>query len=315
MVRCVICDKEFESDRSLHAHLKAHKLRMAEYYQTHLPRVDQHDGKIIKFKNKEHYLNADFNNKRNLKSWLDKAPEEKAKEYCISLLKNRKQKKNLIYTPCQVELRSIMSPPIQHYNKLFSNYYELCENLGFKNKYLEIDEVISGKEYDHRYKIYIDTREQKPLKFKRPVEIKKLDFGDYAFSDSRATCNCNIERKSLPDFIGTLSGGYERFIKEIERCGGEGGGMVILVESKFSNALYFNKLMRAGTNNRVYSKVRVTPDYIFHRVRSLSQEYPFIQFLFVEGRKEAVRVIDKIFTTGCIHKKADLQLLYDLGKF
>jgi len=50
-------------------------------------------------------------------------------------------------------------------------------------------------------------------------------------------------------------------------------------------------------------------------VRSLSQEYPFIQFLFVEGRKEAVRVIDKIFTTGCIHKKADLQLLYDLGKF
>ena len=315
MVKCLVCGKEFENDRSLHAHLKAHKLRMAEYYQTYLPRTDKHDGKIIKFKNKEHYLSADFNNKKNLKLWLDKVPEEEAKEYCVRLLKNRKQKKDLIYTPSQVELRSIMSPPIQYYNKLFSDYYSLCENLGFKNKHLNVNDTITGSEYDDSYKIYIDTRAQKPLKFKRPVEIKKLDFGDYAFSDSKATCNCNIERKSLPDFIGTLSGGYERFIREIERCGEEDGNMVVLVESKFSNALYFNKLMKAGTRNRVYSKVKVTPDYIFHRVRSLSQTYPFVQFLFVEGRKEATRVIDKIFTTGCIHKKADLQLLYDLGKF
>ena len=53
MVNCKVCEKEFENDRQLHGHLKAHGLRMVEYYQKHSPRYDKHDGKIIKFKNKE----------------------------------------------------------------------------------------------------------------------------------------------------------------------------------------------------------------------------------------------------------------------
>ena len=32
-VKCAVCGKEFETERQLHGHLKAHKLRMAEYYQ------------------------------------------------------------------------------------------------------------------------------------------------------------------------------------------------------------------------------------------------------------------------------------------
>lgn len=316
MAECIICKKEFENDRSLHAHLKAHSLRMAEYYQQYYPRKDKHDGKIIKFKNKKQYLSTDFNTKKNLKSWLDNAPPNGAKEYCIDLLTQRKEKKNLIYAPCQVELRSIMSPPIQYYNEMFSDYYDLCESLGFKNKHMNCKVLIKASEYKgSKYKIYIDTREQKPLRFKRDVEIKKLDYGDYAFSDSLASCDCNIERKSLADFIGTLSGGYERFLREIERCGEVNGHMIVLVESKFSNALHFNQLRKAGTQNRVYSKVKVTPDYIFHRVRSICQKYPYVQFLFVEGRKQAGVTIEKIFTSGCVFEKFDLQLLYDLGKF
>ena len=41
-----VCDKSFDTERQLHAHLKAHKMRMAEYYQTYYPRHDKHDGKI-----------------------------------------------------------------------------------------------------------------------------------------------------------------------------------------------------------------------------------------------------------------------------
>ena len=67
---CKICDKEFETDRQLHAHLKAHKIRMVEYYQTYYARHDRYDGKIIKFKNKEQYFTSDFNNRGNLKKWL-----------------------------------------------------------------------------------------------------------------------------------------------------------------------------------------------------------------------------------------------------
>ena len=51
--KCKVCDKTFATERSLHAHLKAHKLRLAEYYQTYYPRYDKHDGSIIKFKNKD----------------------------------------------------------------------------------------------------------------------------------------------------------------------------------------------------------------------------------------------------------------------
>ena len=69
---CIICEKEFENDRKLHSHLKAHKIRMVEYYQTHYARHDRYDGKIIKFKNKQQYFTSDFNNRGNLKKWLTK---------------------------------------------------------------------------------------------------------------------------------------------------------------------------------------------------------------------------------------------------
>ena len=49
MVRCAVCQKEFESDKQLHAHIKAHKLRVAEYYQTHFARYDKYDNSIIAF--------------------------------------------------------------------------------------------------------------------------------------------------------------------------------------------------------------------------------------------------------------------------
>ena len=50
MVKCKICGKEFETDRQLHAHLKAHKMRVIEYYQSQYPRHDKYDNTIIKFK-------------------------------------------------------------------------------------------------------------------------------------------------------------------------------------------------------------------------------------------------------------------------
>ena len=64
----------------------------------------------------------------------------------------------------------------------------------------------------------------------------------------------------------------------------------------------------------MYSKVKATPDFIFNRVRALSQKFPTIQFLFVDGKKESARIIEKIFTSECIYKKIDLQLAYDIGK-
>ena len=316
MVKCKVCDNEFNSERQLHAHLKAHSLRMAAYYQKYDPRYDFHTNEIIKFKNKNQYLSSNFNSKTNLRMWLKSKNLSEAREYCENLLIKRKEEKELIYTPTQVELRSIMSPPIQYYNEIFDDYYRLCEGLGFKNKHQKLTEIIRSSEWQKpEYLIFVDTREQKPLKFSnRKIEIKKLDYGDYAFSSPRATCNCYIERKSLSDFIGTLSGGYERFLKEIRRAEENNAYLIILVESDFSRALYFNEQRKSYNKQRVFKKVKATPEFIFHRARKIIQKFSNVQFLFVKGRKEASRVTERIFTCDCAYKKVDLQLAYDLKK-
>lgn len=310
MIACKVCNKEFETERQLHAHLKAHKLTMVEYYQQYYPRHDLYDGKIIKFKNKAQYLSTDFNSRTNLRMWMKSKPEDEAKEYCTSLMKKRIEKKGIEYAPTQVELRTIMSPPIQYHDKLFGSYNDFCEDLGLKTKFVSPGEIVEDSKWkDSQYKIYVDTREQKPLKFKdRQVEIKTLKFGDYAFSSKEATCNCYIERKNLSDFIGTISGGYERFINEIERAKEAEAYLVVLVEDTLTNSLSFPFL------RHISKKIKATPEFIFNRVRGLTQSYPHLQFLFVKGRVESSRIIEKIFTSGCVHEKIDLQLAYDTKK-
>ena len=161
MVKCAECGQEFETDKQLHAHLKKHSLRVVEYYQKHFPRYDLYDKKMIRFKNKDQYFRDDFNTITNLKKWLKDKPLEESKAYCQNILTKRKHTKEIEYSPTQVELRTILSPPIQYYNDIFFDYYGLCEKIGFKNKYQNPTNIIDGKEYNKEdYKILIDTREQ-----------------------------------------------------------------------------------------------------------------------------------------------------------
>ena len=313
MVECSVCQKEFEGDKNLHLHIKAHKLSIGDYYHTQFPRHDLHTKELIKFKNKEQYFSADFNNKRNLKSWLKEASMEKAKKYCKGLLTKRKREKNLEYTHTEVELRTLLVPPIHYYQIIFGDYYKLCEEIGFKNKLSQVPaKKIEGlkfkEEFDEDHVIYIDSREQNPLQIKDfPTEVKGLKFGDYCLNDRKKTGNCYVERKSVPDLIGTMSSGLERFEKEIERAAEENAYLVILVERKLEECLAFNRLPYVYKKN-----TRVTPDFIFHNVRNLLQKFPHIQFLFVNGRKECVRIVRKLLLTKILRVKFDLQLAYDL---
>jgi len=303
--KCEACDQEFETERKLHSHLKKHDLRIAAYYQQYYPRYDLYDGKIIKFKSKEYYLNTEFNSKSNRLKWLDKLPLSEAKKYLKKILLDRKEKKTLTYSPCQVELRSLGFPSIISFEKKFQDYYKLCKSLGFKNKYRQTQNIITA-ESQKDCKIYIDTREQLPLKFNLPTEAKGLKFGDYALSDKSLTCNCYIERKTLADFISTISVlNYDRFCREIERAAENKANLIIVVEDSLTHALSFPFLPY------ISKKIKVTPEFIFHKVRDMIQKYDHIQFLFVNGRKESVRVIEKIFFSKCIYKKIDLQLTYD----
>ena len=286
--------------------LKGYKLNKTKYYQTYFERRDLLTNELINFKSKEQYLNSDFNDKNNMKKWLKQQPIEKAQEYCKSLIAKRKQDKNLLYSPSQVELRTIMCPSIVFYNKIFPDYYDVCANLGLKNKFTHTNNIVDQfkNKLNKKSIIYVDTREQSWLKFDTKFEIKTLPFGDYSCSNDN--CKCFIERKSLSDFISTLSvKNFDRFKNEIDRAKKSGAYLIVVVEEKLSNALSFQYLPH------ISKKIKATPEYIFHNVRDLLQEYDNLQFLFVDGRSEMTRVIESIFASDCSYKDFDLQLAYD----
>lgn len=305
---CRICDSSFLSESGINRHLKAHDIRVVEYYQKFFPKYDLYDKKIIIYRNRDQYFSSHFNNKENLKKWLLAQSTENQKEYCKNFLSKRKDKKKIKYTPSQVELRSILSPSIIYLNELFGSYYKTAEEIGFKNKYIYPENLKFTELKDSQdSRIYVDTREQRPLLFSRPSESKTLKFGDYAFSHASYDGKLYFERKSIGDFIGTLSLGYERFHREIEKAGEANANLIIIVEENLKNTLSFNTLPH------VYKKAtRITPEFVFHNVRELIQKYPFIQFLFVDGRDESARIIEKIFTTQEDLLGYDLQLCYDL---
>jgi len=305
-VICKVDGKEFKDEKSLHLALKGYGLNKVKYYQKYYARRDLLTGELINFKTKDQYLNSDFNDKNNMKKWLKAQPLDKAQEYCKQILLKRKDSKSLRYSPSQVELRTIMAPSIIFYNKIFNNYYDLCSTIGLENKFINPSLIIDRfqNKLNQKDTIYIDTREQSWLKFNIPFEIKTLSFGDYT---CKVNPKCFIERKSLSDFISTLSvKNYERFNNEISKAKKEDSYIIVMVEDTLSNALSFQYLPH------ISKKIKATPEYIFHNVREMLQNYDNLQFLFVDGRKEMIRVMEMIFASKEAYNKLDLQLAYDL---
>jgi hypothetical protein len=305
-VICKVDGKEFPSEKALHMSLKGYGLNKVKYYQTYFERRDLLTNELINFKTKEQYLNSDFNDKNNMKKWLKQQPIEKAQEYCKQLLSKRKAEKNLTYSPSQVELRTIMAPSILFYNKIFDDYYDVCSTLALENRFIHPSNITDQfkNKLNKKSIIYVDTREQSWLKFDTKFEIKTLSVGDYSCSNDS---KCFVERKSLSDFISTLSvKNFDRFKNEIDRAKKSGAYLIVIVEEKLSNALSFQYLPH------ISKKIKATPEYIFHNVRELLQNYDNLQFLFVDGRGEMTRVIESIFTSNCFYKQIDLQLAYDL---
>lgn len=296
---CQICGQ----DNSLENHYwKVHDISIKNYYEKYFPKKDLYSGEKLLFKNLDSYIFNDFIDKHNLKKYLESCLLSEKQRYCKNLLSKRKELKNLIYTMTEVELKSIQTPSVAYLLKLFEDiggYYKVCEELGFKNKYIEPKDIVF-KEKDKNKSIIIDTRENQWLKINHPYEINTLLYGDYSINEKVI-----VERKSLSDLIGSISGGYDRICKEIERCGTDNNFLVILVEESLSKCLVFNKLPW------ISRKIKVSPDYIFHNLRSIIQKYPFVQALFIEGRVEAARLVKKLLFNEEIVKNYDLQLLYN----
>ena len=86
--------------------------------------------------------------------------------------------------------------------------------------------------------VIIDTREQTPWSFdpsQVDATIGTLRTGDYALAGDDGF---TIERKTLDDFLSTVSSGWERFTRELERARERMPFMPILVEASLSDCCF-----------------------------------------------------------------------------
>lgn len=299
---CQECKEEFKTERGLHVHIaKSHKLLLQDYYSKFFPRKDWYSNEDIVFNDTEDYFSRDFNSKENFAKWCNKEDNDKVRKYIGEAFQRRVVKKNSLYIPSHLELKTLFLPSFIGVKKIFGdvkNFIGHIDSIGLQTKYNYLkDPVLSNKIPE----ILIDTREQAPLNFFNS-RIVKLSCGDYTTTGDLYS-DVFIERKSLPDLVSTLSSGIERFKKEIDRAKKLGYYLVVVVEDKFSNAM-------AWSPQTSFSKF-VNGKYIFYRIREIGQEFDNIQFVFANSRNEAKETIIKIFQLQEQVKSLDLEYLKD----
>lgn len=116
--------------------------------------------------------------------------------------------------------------------------------------------------------IVIDTREQRPWSFPPniDVEIGTLKTGDYALKgDNRFA----VERKSADDFVGTISVGWHRFCRELNRMDEAGFcAKVVIVESDFADFCFRTQAGRIIAPDHEHT--RCTPQFVMKRIAELT---------------------------------------------
>lgn len=106
--------------------------------------------------------------------------------------------------------------------------------------------------------IVIDTREKQPFAFPSHLaEVKRetLKAGDYALDGDTQFA---VERKSLNDFVGTISSGWERFLKQLMRMS-KHIARVIIVEGSLVEIIEAR-----------YNHPRIVPAFVLKRIAELT---------------------------------------------
>jgi hypothetical protein len=138
------------------------------------------------------------------------------------------------------------------------------------------------------FKIIIDSRENTPWSFEDirnsksrgrrkivvPVETNHLKSGDYSIGGLED--QVAIERKSKADLFGTLGGGRERFVRELERLNAMKWACVI-VESEWSGVL-----LEPPTHSNL------PPYSVYQSVKAFQQRYPNVHWSFMPHRRMAM---------------------------
>lgn len=321
---CAIDGTVHDSLDALHAYVKSGwRIGPKAYWTLYAPRKDRCTGEAIPFKDAEQYLSADFVNRITLKRWLKEQPRKVGLDWAKGWLTHRRASKGLIYAPSQAELRTLCAPTMPYYESVAAaegGYYGVTTSLGFKSRYTRAPLVFTPLPRDAI--IAQDTREQMPVKLNCATQISTLDVGDYAIAQSCYDKGIRIERKSLGDFCGTLSGrkqkrvnktsttewsNLERFDRELARAAADNLYVVMMVEASITDAQRFDYLPQTKW-------VKATPAYILKNLRDLLVKYPLsFQVMFVDGRAQMAAKMLRVFELGARVREIDLQWVYEEG--
>tara|TARA_B100002019_G_scaffold293527_1_gene321976 strand:+ start:6601 stop:7530 length:930 start_codon:yes stop_codon:yes gene_type:complete len=298
--KCKVCGEEFSSEKGLHLHLKKHKMDLATYYTNYFPRKNLLTGEPLPFKNKSDYFSKDFSTRRQLLKWCKQADEVDARNYALKKLKERIKDKKLKRGPNHLELKIAGLPDLEIYKKLFGSYSKACKQAGVKPLFFKKLNKSLFKQSYKDLKIFVDTREQQPLNFKNSSELK-LDFGDYTAAGEDYSYTY-VDRKAEQDFKGTMSGGFERFKRELERAREFKSFLFVVVESDL------NKIYK----NNKFGPHRSNLNFIYHNMRVLTHEFnDCCQFVFTGSRENSEKIIPKILKMGKSIWGVDLQYYID----
>jgi len=292
--KCKECGEEFSSEKSLHAHIKKHGFYVADYYVKHYPRFNKLNGNPIQFKNKEQYFSTDFSNRNQMRKWCEESDKSEVRNYILKALAERIRLKEWKYAPNHLELYKTQLPDINIYKKYYGGYNKACKEIGVEPL---LRKPMTQKFYnDFDVKVFVDTREQKPLYFKNSESLK-LDFGDYTLAGDDFT-NTFVDRKSPTDFLGTFGKGFDRFRREMQRCVDIDGYMYIVIEKEIRDLhkFYFPGKRPSSLNWALSNMVK------------LQHEFPRrCQFIFTRCRAQSEQIIPKLLALGSELWETDIQ--------
>ena len=134
------------------------------------------------------------------------------------------------------------------------------------------------------FEIIVDRREQTPWAFD-PTLVKAtfgtLRTGDYAVAGDKGFA---VERKSLNDFLGTISTGWDRFQREIYRAREAGFHLPVIVEARFSDILF--AVQPDGTiTPPPHDHPKLSPGFVLRRIGEM--EMLGASTRFADGPTEA----------------------------
>ncbi len=300
-VKCKICGQEFNSISQLHSHLKTHKILQGDYYLKYFARKNLLNGTLLPYTKFDTYFLNDFRNENEFYQWLKISSKSQIASYLPTTINKRIRYKKYQFAPPETELKTCsiqVLPYIRDIRLAYNSYEDFCNKNNFNIMFKDRDIIVPNK----NIKIAIDTREQKPFELNNGI-IMKLDIGDYTALGEDYS-NTYIDRKSTTDFIGTITTGFSRFQKELERAVILNAFIFILVESTISDLKQYNK----------HTAHKVNLDYVFHNMHRFQHMFPKnCQFVFCDGRENCIKTLNNILKCGKEIWELDAQYLVEKG--